>query len=141
VARGKAHHDDDAINDLTKAIALKADYADAYGYRCNVYARGNQLDKAIADCDNLVSLRPTFVAYNDRAWAYHRNGEDAKGLPDAEKAVTMAPTNATILETRAEIYERLGRRDGAIADYRAVLAVDSHIQLALDGLKRLGADP
>ena len=68
-------------------------------------------------------------------------GEDAKGLPDAEKAVAMAPKNAASMETRAEIYERLGQRDGAIADYRAALVLDNHIQLALDGLKRLGADP
>ena len=61
----------------------------------------------------------------------------AFGLPDAEKAVSLQPKQAAFLETRAEIYEKLGRRADAIADYRAALAVDTSLKLADDGLKRL----
>ena len=55
--------------------------------------------------------------------------------------MALAPTNAAGLETRAEIHERLGLRDNAIADYRAVLALDARKQLAMDGLRRLGVTP
>jgi Tfp pilus assembly protein PilF len=72
-------------------------------------------------------------------------GDDAKGLPDAEKAIMMAPNNADSIETRAEIYEKLGQRERAIADYRATLKLASFgsqaVQYAQDGLKRLGAGP
>jgi Flp pilus assembly protein TadD len=59
-------------------------------------------------------------------------GEDAFGLPDAEKAITLEPKQAAFLETRAEIYEKLGRRADAIADYRSALAVDTNMKLADD---------
>jgi predicted RNA polymerase sigma factor len=44
-------------------------------------------------------------------------------------------------ETRAEIFEKLGRRDAAIADYRAALPLDADHQAAMEGLKRLAAMP
>ena len=42
-------------------------------------------------------------------------GEDAKGLADIEKAVALVPNDAAYIETRAEILEKLGQRDKAIA--------------------------
>jgi hypothetical protein len=89
-----------------------------------------------------IALKPDYAkAYNNRGWAYHLKGEDANGLPDAERAVALAPKQANHLGTRAEIYEKLGQRDKAIADYRAALALDSHHQSAEDGLQRLGVTP
>ena len=96
----------------------------------------------MADTTKAPELRPAnAAAYNNRAWALHLKGEDALALPDAEKAVTLAPSSVPPLETRAEIYEKLGRRRDAVADCRAVLAIEGGLQLARDGLKRLGADP
>jgi Flp pilus assembly protein TadD len=68
-------------------------------------------------------------------------GEDAKGLADADKAVALDAKNPNCLGTRAVIYEKLGRRDEAVAGYRASLAADPHHQFAIDGLKRLGVEP
>ena len=68
-------------------------------------------------------------------------GEDAKGLPNAEKAVEFASKDANSFGTRAEIHEQLGMRAEAIADYRVALTLDAHHQSAEDGLKRLGATP
>jgi Tfp pilus assembly protein PilF len=41
------------------------------------------------------------------------------------------------IETRAEIFEKLGQRDKAIADYRQSLLLDASMKRALEGLKRL----
>jgi len=102
---------------------------------------GNDPDTAIQSCTAMLELQPTnAAAYNNRAWALHLKGEDAAALPDAEKAVTLAPSSAPSLETRAEIYEKLGHRRDAVADYRAALAIDGGLQLARDGLKRLSTD-
>ena len=98
-------------------------------------------DTMIHSCTAVLELRPaSAAAYNNRAWALHLKGEDAVALPDAERAVTLAPGSAPSLETRAEIYEKLGRRRDAVADYRAALAIDGGLHLARDGLKRLSAD-
>jgi predicted TPR repeat methyltransferase len=55
--------------------------------------------------------------------------------------VALAPANANCFGTRAEIHEKLGQRDAAIADFRTALALDTSHQSAADGLKRLGATP
>ena len=97
-------------------------------------------DAAIDDFTKAIAIKPDFGdAYNNRAWAYHLKGEDAKGLPDASKAVTLVPKEAAVFETRAEIHEKLGHRDEAVTDYRAALGFDPHNQSAIDGLKRLAA--
>ncbi len=99
---------------------------------------GHDPDAAIQGCTDMLERRPaSAAAYNNRAWALHLKGEDALALPDAEKAVTLAPSSAPSLETRAEIYEQLGRRDDALDDYRAALAIDAGLQPAQDGLDRL----
>jgi Tfp pilus assembly protein PilF len=60
-------------------------------------------------------------------------------------AVELDPTHASSLETRAEIYEKLGRRDNAIADYREALKLDPSgddgAMGSTEGLKRLGVVP
>jgi tetratricopeptide (TPR) repeat protein len=106
---------------------------------------GGDPDAAIAGCTALIqsgqeTTTPLAVAYNNRAWNLHLKGQDAAALADASTAVTLAPT-ANHLETRAEIYERLGRRDAAIADYQASLIVDPDHQTSKDGLARLGVTP
>jgi hypothetical protein len=65
----------------------------------------------------------------------------ANGLPDAEMAAALAQTNAASVETRAGVQGNFGLRENAIADYRAVLTLDAHQQLTVDGLRRLGVEP
>lgn len=102
---------------------------------------GSHDGRAVADFTKALGLQPSSAtAYNNRAWALHLNGEDAVALPDAEQAVTPAPSHARALETRAEIQEKLGRKGDAAADYRAALAIGAGLQPARDGLERLSAE-
>ena len=55
--------------------------------------------------------------------------------------MALAPNNLRYVGTRAQIYEKLGRRNDAITDYRAALSLDAGHQQAMDGLKRLSATP
>jgi tetratricopeptide (TPR) repeat protein len=120
-----------------------AGLAVAYSNRGTAYADEGKYAKAIADLTKAIALAPNDpTAYNGRAWAWHLEGEDAKGLPGVDKAIALAPGNPDSFETRGEIYEKLARRELAIADYRAVLkfaAPRSEAQSdARAGLKRLG---
>ena len=80
---------DRAIADYTKAIALRPDSADLYYSRGGAYIKKGLYDLAISDFTKQMALAPDNAAYNDRAWAYHLKGEDAKGLADAEKAIAQ----------------------------------------------------
>ena|SRR5215469_1263407 len=101
---------------------------------------------AIAGCTQIIQTQHQTkqmlaFAYNDRAWAYHKLSKDEDALRDVDMALILAPNNAAILETRAEINEKLGKRDAAVADYRAALKLDPKMTQASDGLKRLNATP
>ncbi|HEU0018216.1 MAG TPA: tetratricopeptide repeat protein, partial [Methyloceanibacter sp.] len=61
--------------------------------------------------------------------------------PDANKAITLDAKNPFAFNTRAQIYEALGRKQAAIADFRKVLKLKPGMQDAIEGLKRLGAEP
>ena len=103
-------------------------------------------DQMIAGCTAIIQSgrydgsHTLGMAYRNRAWAYHKIGEDAKGLADAERAVATEPT-ARSFEIRADIRDKLGQRDKAIADYRAALKLEPSGAIARDSLKRLGAAP
>ena len=75
---------------------------------------------------------------NGRAWARHLLGEDAAGLVDVTNALVIYDKSANVLETRAEIYEKLGKREDALADYRTALALRPNFAEAEDGIARLG---
>jgi Tfp pilus assembly protein PilF len=101
---------------------------------------------AIKGCTALIQIpkqtdQILVFAYNDRAWAYHTLGKNQDALRDVNMALLLAPKNAAVIETRAEIYEKLKERDKAIVDYREALKLDPKMGEASAGLKRLGATP
>lgn len=103
-------------------------------------------EMAIAGCSALIQTPKQtdamlIFAYNDRAWAYLTVGKSHEALRDVNMALLLAPKNAAVVETRAEIYEKLKERDKAIADYREALKLDPKMKEASAGLKRLGATP
>jgi TonB family protein len=142
---------DEAIADFSRAITIQPGNEYLYLDRAMSYQAKGFLDQAIADYTTVITLsaqtvarHPNFVpplakAYNGLAWGYHSMGEDVLALPYAEKAVLAAPQDANAVETRAEVYERLGRRDDAVASYRAALKLQPNMREAQDGLRRLGA--
>src|SRR5487761_536409 len=76
---------------------------------------------AITGCTELIqtahqTTQILAFAYNDRAWAYHRQGNDQAGLRDVNMALILAPNNAAV-------------------------KLNPKMTQASDGLKRLGATP
>ncbi|HEY1797203.1 MAG TPA: tetratricopeptide repeat protein [Stellaceae bacterium] len=130
---------DDAIADENAAIEANPGLERAYYNRGWARMKKGEQDAAIADFTRAIAIKPDFSIFNNRAWAQHLKGDDAGGLADAEEAVKLAPKNPFCLGTRGVIYEKLGRRDDAMADYRAALAIDPKDAEAIEGLKRLGA--
>jgi hypothetical protein len=157
-ARGDANVLHDAIAADRAALEVWTRDSDPVGWARVQVNLGTTLELLVEHGDE-AALRDAVVAYtaalevyapqthpaqaasalNSIAWAYHVAGKDAQGLPEAERSLALDPTNANVLETRAEIRERLGQREGAIADYRAALLRRPDMKDAKDGLARLGA--
>ena len=113
---------DAAIADYNKAIQIKPDDADAYYYRGRAYHKKQEYTRAIEDYTKATEINPK-DAYNfsGRAWTYFKAGQAARGFPDAERALELKPNEPDFLDTRGEIFEALGRRDEAVADFRRAI--------------------
>ncbi len=83
-----------AIEQYSKAIALKKDSADLYYVRGRAYRQNDQLDKAISDLSRAIVLKPDYAeAYNHRGVAYLGKGEKAKALADFQKSCSLKNQN------------------------------------------------
>jgi Tfp pilus assembly protein PilF len=62
-------------------------------------------------------------------------------LLDIQRALQLKPDAAQAFDTRAHVYEALGKRDDAIADFRRALEIQPRLQGSRAGLQRLGVIP
>lgn len=103
-----------------------ADRASAYNGRCWARALLNRdLDRALADCNTALKLRPGYGGYLDsRALVQLRLGNLDAALADYDAAVKANPRNAWSLYTRALAEQRAGKTEAAAADRKAALAIN-----------------
>jgi tetratricopeptide (TPR) repeat protein len=151
---------DNVIADTTAVISLLQGSSvaantiriNAYALRSKAHKIKNEVDLAAADSTQSITLAsqviteaPSADAYNIRSWAYYLMDEYPKGLNDANKALEINPQHSGAMEGRAEIYEKLGDRAKAVADYRASLELRLTGKRtrpdALAGLARLDEAP
>ncbi|UTW59388.1 serine hydrolase [Kordiimonas sp. SCSIO 12603] len=82
--------------------------------------------------------------YSDR-WLNHLGfilwdeGEQDMSLAVLKKNVELFPTVANAFDSLGLIYERLGNKDAAIANYRKTLELDESFTSAKEGIERLSA--
>jgi tetratricopeptide (TPR) repeat protein len=126
---------------LIQSGGSTANLAAEYYNRANAYYDKGLYKQSIADYTKTLAITPNDPdSYGNRAGAYLMAGDTADALADAKKAVALAPTANNVL-IRAEVYQKLGQRDLAIADFRAALKIDPKSNVAEQRLKELGAAP
>ena len=60
-------------------------------------------------------------------------------LKDYDKAIEIEPKFAVAFANRGDVYAKKGERDRAILEYRQALVLEPGNDVALSGLKKLGA--
>lgn len=79
---------------------------------------------AVEDFSQAIKADPKLMAaYNNRAMAYVRMGEEEKALSDFEAASKLDPKDANILGRQASVLSKLGRDQEAIALYDKAYAL------------------
>ena len=117
----------DAIENLTKAIELKPDYAEVYydrglAYHSLVYYSLDYLSKgeyaqAIQDYTKAIELKPDYAeAYYARGSAYGSQDENYRAVQDLTKAIELKPDYAEAYAARGGNYNIQGEFDRAIQD-------------------------
>jgi transglutaminase-like putative cysteine protease len=130
--RGEARlatKDPKAIEDFDEAVKRKPGDAVMLDRRC--YARGRtgqQLDLALADCNDSLDIEPhSASALDSRALIYFRLGQNDKALKDLNAALKIEPKQVESLYVRSLVKRQKGDLAGAYVDLSAAKALDPHI--------------
>jgi tetratricopeptide (TPR) repeat protein len=103
---------------LSKAIELKADDPEFYYQRANAYWANNQADLALADFDHVIALRQDYLpAYLPRAEIKLSRHDEPGALADLESVDKLAPAQADLRLTLAQIYARMERLPAATEQF------------------------
>lgn len=96
------------------------------------------LDAAVEHLTALTDHAPEFAeGFSARASVYLMQGQVGPAVADLARALTLDARHFEALTGLAVIQEQLGRHEGAIAAYRASLAIHPHQDDVLEALKRL----
>jgi tetratricopeptide (TPR) repeat protein len=134
-----------AITDLIEARKLDPFHPSPLsGLAVALTARGDY-PQALALYEQAIKQAPHLMwLYRSRAQTHLQMGEHDKALADVQRSLAVFSKDATALNQRGRIYEAMDRKEDAIADFRAALALDQGPKANTDsraGLQRLGVEP
>jgi len=90
----------------------------AFMNRGLAYKKKGQWDKAIADFDGAIRLKPDFVfALNNRGNAYYDKGQFDRAIEDYDEAIRLNPDFSEAFSNRGNVHRKKGQIDRAIKDY------------------------
>ena len=99
--------------------------ANTYGWRGMAWSEKGQLDRAIADFDQALTLAPTSAAiHNERGFALLSKGNNEKALADFDAVIQFDPASAQAYLGHGTAQLNLRRYDLAIKDFDEVLKLD-----------------
>jgi tetratricopeptide (TPR) repeat protein len=111
----------------SKAISGIEDHAEGksplkdfafYLARGESWSREGDFDRAIADLDEAIRLRPdNALAYHHRGNAWSSKGELGRALADYEVAISLDPNNPALYRDRGVMLRRHGEPDRALVDF------------------------
>jgi tetratricopeptide (TPR) repeat protein len=113
VAQMSAGQSLQAISTFSKIISMKPQFAEAWNKRATVYYFVGDLQKSIADCDEVMKRNPNhFGALSGYGQIYVQMGDLDQALRYFEKAYAINPTMLGVAQTIKDI-RKLQEREGA----------------------------
>jgi tetratricopeptide (TPR) repeat protein len=130
-----AQHADRSILDcsliLSDPSAKTAEKARAYYVRGQAYVESGQVDTALSDLTNAISLEPDYAsAYDVRAAAYVTERKFDLALRDESAAIGLHPDSANYYYNRGNILLQLRESAAAIDDYSTAIRIRPDFALA-----------
>jgi len=131
----------EAVDDYTQAINLRADDPFIFAYRGGAYAHLEDYENFKADMEMAISLAPNLeMAHNNLCWYGSLLGHPEDVMEACEYAVALDPDSASYRDSRGLALALVGDYEGAILDFQYYVdqaaAADSYIDLA-DARKRM----
>ena len=120
-----------AVADLTEAIRLNPNYAQAYSSRGLVRSELKDLQGAVADYTQAIKINPNY------ALAYYNRGNTRSDLKDLQgavadytQAIKINPNYAGAYNNRGIVRNDLKDLQGAVADYTQAIKINPNYALA-----------
>jgi hypothetical protein len=112
----------DELGKLNDRLRRNPRDAVAFYRRGQLYARYGEFNRAIADFDRAIGLKPDDPeALNNRCWAHTILGDTSKALEDCNNALMFHPDYGDAFDSRGLIYLKQCRNADALADYDSAL--------------------
>ncbi len=113
---------DSIISDLSMALKIDPDDAQAYYGRGWAYLRRGYYDSAIADFSRFIEFDPLYAkAYSNRGVAFAKKNKLDQALADYEQTLKLDPTDYIAVFNKADALEKLGRKKEALEIYQLIL--------------------
>jgi tetratricopeptide (TPR) repeat protein len=113
IAQMSAGQSLEAIATFSQIIRLKPEFAEAWNKRATIYYFTGDLQKSLADCDEVMKRNPNhFGALSGYGQIYVQMGELDQALRYFEKAYAINPTMLSVARTIQDI-RKLQDREGA----------------------------
>jgi len=114
----------DAIDHLTRSLALSPGRANAFLERGNAHRFLGEPDQALADFQTAAGLDSTLVAaHNGVAMIYLERHDSRHALEEFNKSIAVQPTIEAYFQ-RGQILEAQGDHQKAVEDYNQAIALD-----------------
>lgn len=115
----------EAQRDFNKALELKPDQPEILNYLGYSWVnRGERIKEGMALIQRAVDAQPEEGAYVDSlGWALYRTGQYEKAVQTLERAVSLDAGDPEINDHLGDAYWRVGRRDEARFQWKAVLTL------------------
>ncbi|KAJ3324940.1 cytochrome c oxidase subunit 1 [Boothiomyces sp. JEL0866] len=116
----------DAINEFTKLILIDPENADAYMFRGRSYAALSFYYDAMEDLTQAIRINPDNSRYFFHRGCLLREQNPQWAIQDLSVSILLNPyeTNADAFYHRAQLYQRLGINNLAIADYMSAIELN-----------------
>jgi protein O-GlcNAc transferase len=146
VMRAQAGRMDEALADITAALAIRPDDPEALLNHANVLKSLNRLEPALAGFDRALALKPGWPqAQNNRGTVLQALGRHDEALAAYDRALAAAPDNVEALNNRGSVLQDLRRPAEALACYDQALRLAPRFAAAFNNrgsalleLKRFG---
>ena len=114
-----------AVDEFSKAINKKPDYAEAYNSRGNAHKALGDKFSAIKDYNKAIKQKHGFAeAYYNRGYMYYETGDKSRAKEDFTKAIEFKQGYAEAYYTRGCTHHKLGDETKAIEDYSKAIELE-----------------
>jgi tetratricopeptide (TPR) repeat protein len=134
----------EALSKFEKSLALKPDYAEAWGNRGNALSRLKRLDDALASYERAIELKRDYLeAWIHRGVLLSDLQRHEEALASYERSIELRPDHAEIWTNHGHTLQNLGRHEEALVSYQRAITLKpddarawSDRGVALNELKR-----